>query len=274
MIQTPRLIPAVILGAMGLLALKLLAWSTEPTPGKVPAYAPIFGAKPAAEQKEGLGLAKVTAKAHQPASFMDPETTGTIDPPAPKLTPEEQAKRDAAPNNKAGLMNGTLVEARHATVPFLTAGFHYGIGVFEGIRAYGTARGPAVFRLRDHLVRIAAEDARARRGDRLQRPPSPLHPPRDVRHDHGRRQVVQQRQRVNRRPFHRGRLLSPRRARLAAGRVTGWRSSSGMDGPHVRKPDAASGPADGPFPDPHAAAGTAGNKGLFRCGTRDEPPSL
>jgi branched-chain amino acid aminotransferase len=53
-------------------------------------------------------------------------------------------------------MNGTLVEARHATVPFLTAGFHYGIGVFEGIRAYATARGPAVFRLRDHLVRMEA----------------------------------------------------------------------------------------------------------------------
>jgi branched-chain amino acid aminotransferase len=53
-------------------------------------------------------------------------------------------------------MNGTLVETRHATVPFLTAGFHYGIGVFEGIRAYATARGPAVFRLRDHLKRMEA----------------------------------------------------------------------------------------------------------------------
>jgi branched-chain amino acid aminotransferase len=53
-------------------------------------------------------------------------------------------------------MNGTMVETRHATVPFLTAGFHYGIGVFEGIRAYATARGPAVFRLRDHLKRMEA----------------------------------------------------------------------------------------------------------------------
>lgn len=108
MIQTPRLIPAVILGAMGLLALKLLAWSTEPTPGKVPAYAPVFAAKPAAEQKEAGGLAKIIAKAHQPNAFWDPETTGTIDPPKPKLPPEEQAKRDAAPSNKAGLMNGTV----------------------------------------------------------------------------------------------------------------------------------------------------------------------
>lgn len=107
MIQTPRLIPAVILGAMGLLALKLLSWSAEPTPGKVPAYAPVFAAKPAAEQKEAGGLAKIIAKAHQPDAFWDPETTGTIDPPKSKIPPEEQAKRDAAPNNKAGLMNGT-----------------------------------------------------------------------------------------------------------------------------------------------------------------------
>jgi branched-chain amino acid aminotransferase len=51
-------------------------------------------------------------------------------------------------------MNGTLVPTSEATVPFLTAGFHYGVGVFEGIRAYATPRGPAVFRLRDHLDRL------------------------------------------------------------------------------------------------------------------------
>lgn len=53
-------------------------------------------------------------------------------------------------------MNGTLVETAQATVPFLTAGFHYGVGVFEGIRAYDTARGTAVFRLDDHLRRLEA----------------------------------------------------------------------------------------------------------------------
>lgn len=51
-------------------------------------------------------------------------------------------------------MEGTMVPAAEATVPFLTSGFHYGIGVFEGIRAYSTAKGPAVFRLRDHLERL------------------------------------------------------------------------------------------------------------------------
>jgi branched-chain amino acid aminotransferase len=57
-------------------------------------------------------------------------------------------------NSRYVWMNGTIVETAKATVPFLTAGFHYGIGVFEGIRAYQTARGPAVFRLRDHLRRF------------------------------------------------------------------------------------------------------------------------
>ncbi len=51
-------------------------------------------------------------------------------------------------------MNGEFVDAAQATVPFLTPGFHYGIGVFEGIRCYGTADGPSVFRLREHLVRL------------------------------------------------------------------------------------------------------------------------
>lgn len=51
-------------------------------------------------------------------------------------------------------MDGTLMPTAQATVPFLTSGFHYGVGVFEGARAYATARGPAVFRLRDHLDRL------------------------------------------------------------------------------------------------------------------------
>ena len=60
-----------------------------------------------------------------------------------------------APNNiKYIWMNGELVEAEKATVSFLASGLHYGLGVFEGIRAYNTDKGPAVFRLRDHMVRL------------------------------------------------------------------------------------------------------------------------
>jgi branched-chain amino acid aminotransferase len=51
-------------------------------------------------------------------------------------------------------MNGELVEFEKATLHFLTPALHYGQGVFEGIRCYATERGPAVFRLREHLERL------------------------------------------------------------------------------------------------------------------------
>ncbi len=51
-------------------------------------------------------------------------------------------------------MNGKLVDWANATVHVLTHSLHYGTGVFEGIRCYETDRGPAVFRLRDHLMRM------------------------------------------------------------------------------------------------------------------------
>ena len=51
-------------------------------------------------------------------------------------------------------MNGELVDWDDATVHVLTHSLHYGCGVFEGIRAYPTADGPAVFRLTDHIKRL------------------------------------------------------------------------------------------------------------------------
>jgi len=51
-------------------------------------------------------------------------------------------------------MNGELVEFEKATVHFLTSALHYGAGVFEGIRCYDTPRGPAVFRLAEHMERL------------------------------------------------------------------------------------------------------------------------
>jgi len=47
-----------------------------------------------------------------------------------------------------------MVAFADATVHFLTPGLHYGIGVFEGIRCYATAGGPAIFRLHDHMRRL------------------------------------------------------------------------------------------------------------------------
>ncbi len=51
-------------------------------------------------------------------------------------------------------MNGNLVDWADAKVHVLTHTLHYGTGVFEGIRAYETDKGPAVFRLTDHMVRL------------------------------------------------------------------------------------------------------------------------
>ncbi len=51
-------------------------------------------------------------------------------------------------------MNGELVDWDDAKVHVGVHGLHYGSGVFEGIRCYDTPKGPAVFRLADHLQRL------------------------------------------------------------------------------------------------------------------------
>src|SRR6266536_1097957 len=51
-------------------------------------------------------------------------------------------------------MNGELVDWNDARVHVGAHGLHYGSGVFEGIRAYETQKGTAVFRLTDHLPRL------------------------------------------------------------------------------------------------------------------------
>jgi len=51
-------------------------------------------------------------------------------------------------------MNGELVDWADATIHVGAHGLHYGTGVFEGIRCYETEKGPAVFRLDDHLRRL------------------------------------------------------------------------------------------------------------------------
>jgi branched-chain amino acid aminotransferase len=50
--------------------------------------------------------------------------------------------------------NGELVDWEDATIHVGCHGLHYGSGVFEGIRCYETPRGPAVFRLTDHIRRL------------------------------------------------------------------------------------------------------------------------
>jgi len=50
--------------------------------------------------------------------------------------------------------DGDLVEYEKATVHMLTAALHYGAAIFEGIRAYRTEKGPAIFRLGEHVDRL------------------------------------------------------------------------------------------------------------------------
>jgi branched-chain amino acid aminotransferase len=51
-------------------------------------------------------------------------------------------------------MNGELVPWDDARIHILTHSLHYGMGVFEGVRAYETDKGPAVFRLTEHMERL------------------------------------------------------------------------------------------------------------------------
>lgn len=53
-------------------------------------------------------------------------------------------------------VNGTFVDWDKATTHVLSHTLHYGTGAFEGIRAYKTDKGPAVFRLKDHMARLVA----------------------------------------------------------------------------------------------------------------------
>ena len=88
--------------------------------------------------------------------------------------------------------NGEFVKWEDATVHVTTHALHYGSSVFEGIRAYATPQGPAVFRLQPHTRRLlnSAKIARMevpytrrpnQRGDPRNGPPQRarlvLHPP-------------------------------------------------------------------------------------------------
>ncbi|MCL4475795.1 MAG: branched-chain amino acid transaminase [Nitrospirae bacterium] len=51
-------------------------------------------------------------------------------------------------------MDGEFVEWEKANIHILTHSLHYGLGVFEGIRCYATEKGPAIFRLKEHVERL------------------------------------------------------------------------------------------------------------------------
>ena len=57
-------------------------------------------------------------------------------------------------DNKVIWKNGTYEKWEEASVHLLSHTMHYGTGVFEGVRAYKTDAGPAIFRLQDHTNRL------------------------------------------------------------------------------------------------------------------------
>ena len=61
---------------------------------------------------------------------------------------------DLSKNQGSIWLDGRMVDWREANVHVLTHTLHYGVGVFEGVRAYNTPKGPSVFRLQDHTDRL------------------------------------------------------------------------------------------------------------------------
>ena len=51
-------------------------------------------------------------------------------------------------------MDGQMVEWRDAKIHVLSHTLHYGCGAFEGVRAYKTAQGTAIYRLQEHTQRL------------------------------------------------------------------------------------------------------------------------
>src|SRR5258707_12537371 len=69
---------------------------------------------------------------------------------------KESRRRNMSMSDRDGYIwyDGKLVPWRDANTHVLTHTLHYGLGVFEGVRAYKTAGGPAIFRLQDHTDRL------------------------------------------------------------------------------------------------------------------------
>ena len=72
------------------------------------------------------------------------------------MTVQQKSAPASTPAVEAGRIyfDGELVPVAEAKVSVLTHALHYGTSVFEGIRAYATDRGPAIFRLHEHSQRL------------------------------------------------------------------------------------------------------------------------
>ena len=133
----------------------------EPVHGSAPDIAgqqkanPIAAILSAAMMLEFLGEADAAARIRKACD--GPETRSPAAPPrsaTPSPTVSEGGHAMPITPTEKIWMNGELVDWDDANIHILTHTLHYGMGVFEGIRAYETADGPAVFRLTDHMKRL------------------------------------------------------------------------------------------------------------------------
>jgi branched-chain amino acid aminotransferase len=69
------------------------------------------------------------------------------------MTMRNEVWLDGTPGTRIW-MDGNMVDWGEARVHILTHTLHYGLGLFEGIRCYKTPRGPAIFRLAEHVSRL------------------------------------------------------------------------------------------------------------------------
>lgn len=83
---------------------------------------------------------------------MSLNTSATLERPAPAAQASAAAEQATAPQKL--WYDGELVDTGRLQATVHTHALHYGSGVFEGIRAYATKRGAAVFRLPEHLERM------------------------------------------------------------------------------------------------------------------------
>ena len=130
----------------------------EPVHGSAPDIAGTGKADPraaiisAAMMLEFLGEAEAARTVREAVAESDDVTGSTTE--IGDSDQQEGSRRCRIEKTEKIWMDGELVPWDEARVHVLTHSLHYGSGVFEGIRTYATADGPAVFRLTDHIERL------------------------------------------------------------------------------------------------------------------------
>src|ERR1700736_1201354 len=95
------------------------------------------------------------ARAHHPARPLPSSVlNGTLDVSSARTLLSNRNRGPMANAAKYAWLDDRLTDAAQSGVPLVNAGLHYGFRVFEGIRCYATNRGPAVFRLEEHVDRL------------------------------------------------------------------------------------------------------------------------